>query len=255
MYPIILYDNRFADATPVASATDADPEFAAAHIADLRTHTFWQADAAGTFYLSVDCGAAAAADALGIVRHNLGSAGATVSVESSATGAWGGEETERLEGFSPSDDEAILKLLTSATDRYWRIKIVSPTIAPYLAVAMLGERLQFSFPPDTPYIPYTETPQEDSARSGTGQMLGSQVTYQLLQISPSFSQVERSWVLGDYQTFWEAHSKLRQQFFYAWDLDVFPAHVFFVRDKAPWRTPLSALPYVDRIALDLEGSR
>jgi hypothetical protein len=176
-------------------------------------------------------------------------------VESSGTGAWGGEETERLAGFAPGDDNALLRVFNSASDQHWRLKIVSPTIAPYLAVAMIGERLQFPFPPDTPYVPYTETPKERSSRSKGGHLLGSQIDYQLLKVRPNFSNLERAWVMGDYSTFWEQHSKLRQHFFYAWDLDVFPGHVFFVRDKAPWRTPLSVLPYVDQISLRLEGVR
>mgnify|MGYP007051340092 CR=1 len=86
---------------------------------------------------TIDAGSAVAADTLCLTAHNLSTAGATVSVEYSATGAWAGEEVEALAGFTPADDGSLMKLFASATAQYWRLKIVSASVVPEIAIAML----------------------------------------------------------------------------------------------------------------------
>jgi hypothetical protein len=62
------------------------------------------------------------ANSIAIVKHNLGTAGASVSVESSTNGsAW----SERLASFVPSNDKALFKVFTGVSAQYWRIKIVT----------------------------------------------------------------------------------------------------------------------------------
>ena len=48
--PIILYDNRFEDGD--LSATNTAAGYDVNNIKDLRTHTFWKANAAGTLYIT-----------------------------------------------------------------------------------------------------------------------------------------------------------------------------------------------------------
>ncbi len=251
MNPVILYDNRLNDGTPTATDTAADTDVL--NLRDLRTYTWWQAASSGTKYLTIDCGSAKRADALGIIGHNLGTAAATVSVESSATGAWAGEEVERLAGFAPSDDRAILKLFTSASARYWRIKIVTAAVAPKLAVCLLGERLTFPYPPEVPFVPFTEDVEEESSRSKAGHLLGTVIRYKPIRIAPRFAVLTRDWVFGEFQTFWDDHASERKPFFWAWDLDNMPALIFLVRHAGRFAPPLSRLAYVDSLALDLEG--
>jgi len=250
MNPLILFDNRFADAVPAASATASG--YDVRHIADGRPYTFWQGDGPGTFYLSVNCGAAKAADALGIVGHNLGTAGATISVESSGNGQ---DWTERLAGFSPSDDLAILKTFPQASDLHWRLKIVTTAAAPRLGVVMLGVGLQFPFPPDTPYTPFTEDVEAETELSQAGHALGTVIRYRPVRVTARFSHLARNWVFGDFQAFWETHAAERRYFFWAWDLDEFPADVFYLRHRGAWRTPLSLLAVADSVALEMEGVR
>src|SRR3990172_4071855 len=122
---IILADNRFLDGTP--TATDTAAGYNVLFIRDYKTFTSWKAASVGTKYLTVDCATAKSADCIAFVGHNFGTGGATISVESSATGAWAGEQTERLAPFTVNDDKAALRTFASASDRYWRVKIVSAT--------------------------------------------------------------------------------------------------------------------------------
>lgn len=250
MNPVILYDNRLNDGAP--TATDTAAGYSALNVRDLRTYTFWQAASAGTKYITVDCGTAKAADALGIISHNLKTANATVSVESSPDNAvW----TERLAGFTPTSDKAILRLFATASARYWRIKLMTASVAPRLAVAMLGAGLTFPYPPDTPYVPYTEEIEAGTSRGKKGHLLGSVIRFKPLGINARFSNLTRQWVMDTFKVFWDGHASDLKPFFYAWDLDVYPEMVFFtaVDDGSQYRMPVSVLSYIDSIELDMQG--
>ncbi|MFA5354963.1 MAG: hypothetical protein WC291_12095, partial [Thermodesulfovibrionales bacterium] len=149
--PTILSDNRFLDGIPTPTNTAAG--YDVLNIRDYRTYTAWRAASAGTRYITVDCGTAKSADCLGIISHNLATAACTVSVQSSPDNStW----TTRLTGFVPSTDKAVFKTFTSYSARYWRIKLVTASVAPQLAVVMLGVRLTFPYPADAPMVPYSE---------------------------------------------------------------------------------------------------
>lgn len=248
--PIILSDSRFLDGT--LTATDTASGYSVLNIKDYRTYTFWKAASAGTKYITVDCGTAKSADCLAVISHNLNTANATVSVESSPdNSAW----TERLAGFTPPSDKAFLKTFTSASARYWRLKIVTTSIVPYLAVCMLGVRLTFPYPPDSPYIPYSESVEVGSSRSKKGHILGSVVKYKPIRISARFSNLTRTWVETVFTPFWDNHASNLLPFFYAWSLTAYPNMVFYVsvEEGMAYRTPVSVLPFVDSLELEMEG--
>lgn len=249
MFPIILADNRFLDAAPTATGTATG--FDVLHIRDLRPYTFWQAAAAGTNYLTVNCGSAKQADALGIISHNLATAAALVSLEISNDGAnW----STRVAPFIPTSDRAFMKLFVPATAQYWRIKIVTSAVAPSIAVAMIGQRLEFPFPPDAPYIPYSETTEEETSVTKAGHPLGTVIRFFGIEINPQFSRLDRDWVEQTWLPFHNLYARWRKFFFYAWDLDRYPEQVFFVRDTAKHETPLTVGMYVDRLKLQLKGN-
>ncbi len=248
--PIILYDNRFIDGTPVA--TDTAPGYDVLNIRDFRTYTWWKAASAGTKYITVDCGIAKPADCLAVIGHNLYTANATVSVESSPDNTtW----TERLAGFTPPSDKAFLKVFTSASERFWRLKIVTTSMPPQIAVAMLGVRLTFPYPPDTPYIPYSESVEMDVSRGKTGSILGSVIKFKSIEINARFSNLPRSWVMNNIMPFWDGHASALKPFFYAWDIDNYPEMVFFVSidDGSKYEMPMSVLQYIDSIELKMRG--
>lgn len=250
--PIILYDNRLTDGTP--AATDTATGYDILNIIDLRPYTFWKAASHGTKYITVDCGSAKSADCLAIIGHNLYTASATVSVESSPdNAAW----TERLAGFTPSSDKAFLKKFNTASAQFWRIKLVTAATAVYIAVASLGVKIQFEYPPDTPYAPYAESPEADVARNKNGHILGVSTYSPRLSLAVQFSLVSRSWLDTYFVPFWQNHARLFKPFFFAWDLDTYPADVFFVSidDDMSLDTPFSILTYVDVLSLKMRGVR
>lgn len=118
-YPKLFFDNRFADAAPVASSTAAG-NFNAANIADMRAYTWWQPSALPAT-ITVDSGSAQAADYGLVYAHNLGSKGATIE--------WRGSndnfvaEDVLLARRWCQDDRPQLAEFASTSYRYRRLKI------------------------------------------------------------------------------------------------------------------------------------
>ena len=251
MNPVILADNRFSDGTP--TATDTAAGYSVLNIRDLKTFTAWRAASSGTKYLSTgDLGAAMSADAIGIQTHNLGTAAAQISVESSANGS---DWTERLAAFSPTTDKAILKPFTITSAQYWRVKVVTGSLAAQIAVCLLGVRITFPVPPEGPYVPASEGIESDSAISKTGVLLGTVVRYRPVKISPSWKYLTRAWIETYMVPFWDSYASSLAPFIWAWDLDAYPDDVRFVRmdDGYQFAPSVSVLGYYDEFRLSMVG--
>lgn len=80
--PKIMHDNRLDDATPVASLTDADPQFDVLNLRDWRPYTFWK-PASLPATVTVDSGVLRAADYALIYGHDLHTAQAAVQLRGS----------------------------------------------------------------------------------------------------------------------------------------------------------------------------
>jgi hypothetical protein len=252
--PFILYDNIF-DNTVTATDTEATGDYNVAYIQDLRPYTYWKAASLGTKHLTIDAGAATAADSLAIFSHNLGTASATVSLESSTTGAWGGEEVEQIAGFVPTTDLVIMKTFTSATIRYWRVKIVTAGVAPYLGVCILGARLDFPVYPDSPFTPKTEAINATAEISKGGHLLGVTSRYSPLSFSVNLTWPPMSWVDGDFKTFWENHGRQVKPFFWVPNFTTWADRTYFVRFPASFSlsAPQSDTTNADNLMLSFEG--
>jgi hypothetical protein len=249
--PLILYDNRLLDGTP--AATDTESGYNVLNLVDYRTYTQWKAASAGTKYITVDCGSAKSADCLAIVGHNLYTAGAVVSVENSEDNIhW----AERLAGFTPASDKAFLKQMTQgvghapvvswdsevefdpevewetievpAAARYWRIKIVTAAIAPYMAVVMLGNGMSFERYAQA-FDPFPEQISAKSERSKTGNLLGNSLKYITSNIEVQWIYLTDNWVKNTFQAAWDAHLSLLKPFFWAWEPTNHASEVHYVK--------------------------
>lgn len=255
MKPIICYKNVF-DSTVVATDTDSG-DYNAAFVADLRPFTRWKAASSGTKYLTMPT-TVSTADSLAIRGHNLGTAAATVSLESSHTNAWVGEEVVRLAGFVPTDDYSIFKELDSSVPdgHYVRLKIVTAAVAPELGVLLVGEMLQFPDWPDAPMTPANEQLNAITPKSKGGHHLGSTEYFSPVQHRASFTDVVATFVFGDFLDFWRNHGRSRKPFFWIPNLTEFPEEINFVTfpSSFTWGWPMSDTTYVDRVILLMEGS-
>ena len=252
--PLILYDNRFADATP--TATDTGDGYDVENLTDLRMYTFWKAASAGTKYITVDCGVAASADTLGIIGHNLKTAGATVSVEYSSDN-FAADINEALAGFQPSDDTALLKKFTTQSARYWRLKIVTASIAPKIAVLCAGVRLDFERTMKASgFDPFPEKIIAESSKSKEGHLLGSVIRYVETEIKPQWKALTTTWLENSFRPAWDDHLSQLKPFFWAWDIGDHPSEIYFVRipDNFLLRMPMiPGNPAYRSLSLTLRG--
>jgi hypothetical protein len=252
MNPVILYRNILAQGALSVAGGDTAPGSDVLFLTEDRTFTDWAGDGPGTYYINLAAETALRADALGLAAHNLATVGGSVTVEISADGeTW----TPRTAAKSPVADGVFLALFVPVAALFWRLKIVAPDGAPRISVAYLGERLQFPYPPESPYTPFERTAKASTELSVKGHRLGTTLNYVTIAVKPKFKTLPRDFAFGDFLTFWETHAELYLHYFYAWDLDVYPQFVFFLRnrDSAKVAIPVSVLTLADSIEIDMEG--
>lgn len=247
--PLILgHDNRLLDGSP--AATDTASGYNVANITDLRPYTFWKAASAGTKYITVNCVSAQSADSLGIIGHNLYTADADVSVEHSPDGTnW----TECLAAFTPASDKAVLKTFTTAEKQYWRIKIVTATIAPRIGVLVLGERMDFERYPISGFDPAPETLNAVSARSKAGHLIGAVLQNIGIETSISFRQLTTTWVENTFRAVWDSHLSQLKPFFFSWDITNHATEIYFFNIPSDFTLSMPFDPYRRYLSLTMEG--
>jgi len=251
--PMILYSNVLASG--VTATNTAAGDYSVDYLYDLRPYTYWRAASFGTRYITMDAGAAVAVDSLAIYKHNLGTAAATVSLESSATGAWAGEQTERVAGFVPTTDFVIFKTFAQVSVRYWRIKIVTDAIAPEMAVAMIGAAMDFPVFPDSPFTPLSESVNATAETSKGGHLLGVTSYYSPISVDVGFTWPPMSFVDGDFKTFWDNHGRRLKPFFWVPNFSQWAGKIYFVRfpDNFTLAVPQSDTTNADTLRLKFQG--
>lgn len=246
--PIILADNILEGATLTASSTAEG--FDIRHISDRRPYTWWHATASGTATITIDCGTAKTADAIGIIGHNMGAAVTILSLAHSTDAmTW----TTVINAVEQPVDTAMLRLFVAATARFWRLTLATTAAAPSLAVVFIGTRLEFPYPPDSAYTPFTGKTEEESQTSKTGNCLGTVIRFQAIEIKPQFSWLTRTWVSQYFDPFWRDYGRQRKYHFWAWDLTTYPDHVFYVRQNGAYEAPVTYLNYIDKLKLEMKG--
>lgn len=127
----ILYRNVLSEGTLSASSETADG--AAANALGPQTYDYWTPTSVPAT-LAVALSAAAECDACAIVAHNLGSTGATVTVQHYDGAAWVTDAE-----ITPTDDSDILVIFEAAESDQWRIRVTTAVAS--IGVAMIGPRL------------------------------------------------------------------------------------------------------------------
>jgi hypothetical protein len=250
--PIIMYESMLNDCTPTATSTATD--YNVLNLRDLRLYMYWMATSAATQYITCPLASAQTANCLVIIGHNLATVGATISVEYSSDN-FAADINTALSGFTVTTDKVIMRTFTQQSAEYWRLKLTGMSAAPYMAILMIDNMLQFPYPEDAPYTPFKDRIKGETQRSRRGHHLGSAVDYQGIQITANFSNLSRTFIFDTYRPFWDYYASQLKPFFYAADIGTFPDLVFFVKvpDDETFGPPMSKSELVDRITLNMEG--
>jgi hypothetical protein len=191
------------------------------------------------------------ADTLAIVGHNLFTALAVVSVESSTDEVtW----TERLAGFTPTSDKALLvKFTASATAVHWRVVIATSSVAAQIAVCLLGTRMDFERFPSGNFDPAPEKLNGVAARSKMGHMVGATLQNIGIEIRADFKSLTPAWIEATFRPAWDDHLSLLKPFFFAWDTANHPADVYFVSIPEGFDLRMPFDPFRRSLSLIMEG--
>lgn len=236
-YPKLLFDNRFADAVPVASSTAAG-NFAAANVGDARPYTWWQPTALPA-QLTVDCGAAKAADFAWFYGHDLFTQGASVEIHGS-TDNFVASDVTVVASFAPASNNSFLLEFASASYRYWRLVVTGGATMPSLAIVMIGAALVMPHHLPVGFDPRGRDVVSQSNSNEVGQPLGTIIDFEQMQKTLQFT-VPQAWVRSDWEPAWE--SNLRgSPFGFAWDSANYPAELqlFKVPANSGFQAPHNA---------------
>jgi len=275
MNPVILYNNILNNDTLTATSTASG--YHVDNLVDMRSYTKWKATsngtqnidvhASGSTFLGYQTGgtlrlisggklklqfpAGVPPNAIGIYNHNLYSVGATVKVYYSHDGS----SYTLLYTFVPASNNAQLKTFAGIAAAYWRVELSGMIAAPEIGILMLGIKLEFPWPPDSPVIPKREQLRLNAEYSDAGHLLGAVVAHFPIQIDHKWSRFARNWLDADFLPFWNNYGKQLCPFFYAWDLVNRPSDIYFVsvNPESIYQVPLTLLAYGDELQLSMRG--
>lgn len=243
-YPFIGYDNRLADAVPVASSTASG---AAINLADFRPYTYWKPTSLPAT-LTVDCATAKSADKLCLFNHNLFANGCTIEVRGSTDNFSASDVL--LHSYTPTADKAFVRDFTSASYRYWRIRITGTT-APTLSICALGVGLEF--PSGLPYgfAPIDRKTFGQSNISEQGMPLGKAVLFEQWVQTLKFEYLSSAWLRATFLPAWKVHLRSKP-FLFAWDLTNYPDDIYLVQAGDSIKIPQN-LPTYSTLTFEVKG--
>jgi hypothetical protein len=182
-----------------ASASSQAPGFAAAFALTPQTYTAWRPTAGASETWTLTPPGPDAADYCGIGAHNLGSLGASVSVQ-----RWDGTGWQTILSHDPADDGAILFIFNRVAAAQFRVAISGASAAPRIGNIKFGVATPLPRKSTfAPALPITEAEQftYNVNVSATGEWLGRSVVAAGLQFSVRVDHVPEAFAAGEWAAF------------------------------------------------------
>lgn len=249
-YPRIGWDNKVtASNVSAASETTAGP---ATNLANPDTVGGWISGSTAEQLVTVT-GLTGESDYIGIARHNLGSTGATVSVEgltAESSPSW----VEVFEGALFADDAPVVLQFEKDFYTGLRVRIIPDGTAPRAAVLYAGELLAMQKGLQPGHTPLSKGQDTELAtgRSEAGEHLGAIVVGQSLSSRADFRLLTAAWYAENMASFIAA-ANLGAPFFFAWDPENHPEDVAYCWLTTPARPMLNQFTHHHDISLALGG--
>lgn len=211
---VIAFDNITAD-------EEADG-FPVTNLSNTSTAERWKGETTTPQGIVVHVGGSQEVDYIGLAKHNLGSTGATLKLQSSLDGVTWEDVTEEI---APATDFAVMYRFEGITSNYFRLYITPGTAAPELAVFYLGLLLVGERRIYVGHTPLTLGRNQivTTGRSDNGAFLGRIKRREFLQSSVSFSHLTPDWYRTKFDPFAEASAE--RPFFWAWRPGGYPLEV------------------------------
>lgn len=222
--PMVLFDSVLSRGTFTFSSEVVGAE--AANALEETTFDYWTPTAVPAT-LTTESAMTEKVDCMAIAAHDIGTTGATVSVEHSADGViW-----VEVGSHAPTDDTTIVMVFKPVTAKWWRL-VVSGAVAS-IGVVRMGFRLVFPSGINTGYTPINLA-RRITVQGGVtvgGQFGGQRITKRGASTTVSVAAMDRSFVDNDMADF-HLHYDEGRSFFWAGGPAIFPNDVAYC-----WRPP------------------
>lgn len=228
--PLIGYDSLLSSSSVSASSEATNKPITLA--LNSSTAQRWEGSSAVDQTITAELNGVDEIDYVGIAAHNLGTIGATVSIEGATTvdTADNPEYSDLEVDTLPGDDCALLFRFTKAPYQYLRITISLPTgatVAPFIGILYAGELLQFQRNIYVGHRPITLARNNviTTGVSESGEFLGRVRTREMLRTEVTVDNVEPAWYRANIDPF--AEQAVLSPFFWAWRPYTYPQEVVF----------------------------
>lgn len=217
--PIIGYHN-VVEASGLTSTTALDG-YPVSNLANSSTALVWKGDSGSTEYITVVT--TGEVDYMAIARHNMFTAGCTLSVEYYDGSSW----VEIVAAFVPEDDEPILIRFPLVAYGQVRLKIQNATVDPYIAIMYVGQLLVLQRRIFVGHSParLSRKPTTLNAVSENGNFLGRITVSEMNGSSVQMQNLDPEWYRELFDPFLVAARD--EPFFFAWRPYDFPDELSF----------------------------
>lgn len=222
--PLILWDNRVTFGSIEASST-TEEGYPASNLSNPATNQEWRAPGIGARTLTFTTGTADDMEAVGIARHNFGSAGISVEVGFSS-GGW-----NNLAGpLIPANDEPLLFWFTAQPLSTIEVKLLAGSAPARAAVMYAGPllKMQRGVTIQDYLIPrFARKTEFYNGASERGDFLGRIATSQFIAgVEHSYKYLTPDWYRANFDPFVKVAQQDRP-FFYAVNPAEYPSEVAY----------------------------
>lgn len=191
----------------------------ATNLANPATYLYWRGTTTTLQAVTVMLDTAHMVNYFGIAKHNLGSIGASVSIQYSTDGgAWFDASTPVV----PNNDAVMIVEFPPVFARWWRLLIIPGSAPPAIAVWYFGEILALQrriYVGHTPF-PYGHNTTVSNGRSESGQFLGRVLRREFFESKVDMGNLTPLW----YRTYMEPFviAARTTPFFWSWRPSRYP---------------------------------
>ena len=230
MTQLVAYNNIFDIGTVTATSSDAD--FPLANGYDWL-HDTWKAGAAGTVYVTIDCGANTNVDYWAIGLNDLHLNSGTIKPQYSTDNfAADINDLDTIQTpVTPTREitGVIFRKVTDPNVRYYRLEISSASVASAITMMAMGTVLEL---PKSVPVPW-KSPRHGrnnkilNSHSDTGNTLGSSKISNGSKFTIYQNNVPVAWIDSNWDA-WADHME-ENSFFYSWDYENRPLEAVMAR--------------------------
>jgi len=198
--PFILYDNILNRSNTSITVTSEASGFPKENLYDWKDWTYWKASSTAQQDIDIDKGTTGiSVDTLALLGHNMDYVMANVTVYEDDNPGFTSPTTLGSDAFAYDGPYYIN--LTSGSQRYNRIRIGSGSVAPFIAVAYLGTKLELPVGPEFSFDPDRQDIKSEKFNSYSGRMVSSAVKYAERRMNVPFRRLSETFIDSDLRPF------------------------------------------------------